>query len=154
MPVIRIEPDERVKQDRCARCGGTMSLVLGFIYEDDVPHGIYYIDWCEGDHDVRAGFFIISRGDYRDETSSGKDRLAFAIEARCSGMALADTPIRDRPDFLGRFVPRDEALAMPSIRELWHIADHICAEDPRAIALTAWLCGGLETVLDPSTPDS
>jgi hypothetical protein len=33
-------------------------------------------------------------------------------------MALTERPVRDRPDLLGSFVPRDEALRMPNIDHL------------------------------------
>ena len=148
MDVIRIEPDERVQRGTCERCGGDTRLTLGFIYQNEVPHGIYYLDWCEGTHDQRKAFFTISIGNYADEEATGDDRLSFAIEARCSGLGLLNTPIHDGPGFLGRLVPRDEALQREGIDHLWHLADHICADDPRAVALTAWLCGALTTVLD------
>jgi hypothetical protein len=133
--VIRVEPDSRVKRDGCSRRGGTVLIVLGFVYRPEVPVGIYCIDCCEGDHGPRAGFFMICLGDCSGDTFSGDDRLAFGVEARCSGMALTDTPIRDRPHLLGRFVPRQEALLRPAINEFWHVADHICDEDRRARAL-------------------
>jgi hypothetical protein len=97
---------------------------------------------------VRKAFITVSIGNYEDEEASGEDRVSFAIEARCSGLGLLDTPIHDRPGFLGRLIPRDEALARTDISYLWHLADHICADDSRAVALTAWLCGGLSTVLE------
>jgi hypothetical protein len=146
--VIRIEPDERVQRGTCDRCADETLLTLGFIYEDEVPHGIYYLDWCEGQHDARKAFITISVGNYADEDATGEDRVSFAIEARCSGLGLLNTPVHDRPAFLGRLVPRDEALKDSRIDHLWPLADHICADDPRAVTLTAWLCGGLNNVLE------
>jgi hypothetical protein len=146
--VIRIEPDEQAKRETCPRCGGATWLTLGFIYQDEIPHGIYYLDWCEGPHELRKAFFTVSIGNYADEDATGADRISFAIEARCAGLGLLDAPIHDRPAFLGQLIPKDEALARADIDHLWHLTDHICADDPRAVALTAWLCGGIQTVLE------
>jgi len=71
-------------------------------------------------------------------------------------MRLCDEPVRDRPDFLGRFVPRDEALGRDDVDYLWHVADHIWTDDVHVFQVAAWLCGGLETALDeePTQPDA
>jgi hypothetical protein len=54
-------------------------------------------------------------------------------------MHLAEEPARDRPDLLGDFIPRSEALAMPNIGHLWHVADHIVLDDPRLAEVRDWL---------------
>jgi hypothetical protein len=77
----------------------------------------------------------------------GTDRAAFCVETRCEGMGLTEQPFRDRPDFLGRFVPRDEALRSPQIEEVWHVCDHL-VDDRRFAAVAAWLRGDLDTALD------
>jgi hypothetical protein len=38
---------------------------------------------------------------------------------------------------LGRLLNRDEALAHPWCKEVFHITDHITQEDPEAIAFLA-----------------
>jgi hypothetical protein len=53
-----------------------------------------------------------------DDESLPADRRSFGIEWRAAGMALTERPVRDRPDLLGSFVPRDEALRMPNIDHL------------------------------------
>ncbi len=148
MSVIRIEADEHVKHERCPSCGGENWLVHGFVYADEEPHGLYFVEWCEGQHDLRNAYMTISFGNYGDEEATGADRYAFCVETRCDGLALTDVPVRDRPDFLGRFVPRGEALAMDDIDHLWHVTDHIWTDDRRIAAVAAWLCGDLSTALD------
>jgi hypothetical protein len=54
-------------------------------------------------------------------------------------MRLADKPARDRPELLGAFVPREDALRLAHIDWLWHVADHIVLDDPRVSAVEAWL---------------
>jgi hypothetical protein len=147
MGVVRVEPDDRVKQSTCDGCGGTTWMILGYVYEDEQPAAIYYVDWCEGEHDARRAVITLSVGNYADDDATAADRLAFAIETGCEGMSLAERPMRDRPDFLGRFVPRAEALQSPQLERLWHICDHLLA-DRRFAAVAAWLCGHLDTALD------
>lgn len=146
MAVIRVEPDELAKHSRCAQCGGTTWMTLGYVYADDEPHGLYYVDWCEGDHEERVALVTVSIGDHADEDATGADREAFGLDTTCDGLSLSPAPVRDRPDFLGRFVPRDEALERPDLDELWHICDHL-PDDPRFAAVTGRLCGDLDTGL-------
>jgi hypothetical protein len=145
--IVRVEAEPQIKHSRCERCNGTTWMILGYVYADEEPHGIYYVDWCEGPHDHRAAFVTVSLGNYGDQAATGADRLAFCIETRCNGMALVDQPVHDRPDFLGRFVPRDEALQGPDLDHLWHVCDHL-TDDRRFAAVAAWLCGELDTALD------
>lgn len=152
MTIIRVEPEEDVKRGTCPACGGTTWMILGYVYADEVPYGIYNTDWCEGPHDERRAYVTLSLGICGDEEATGADRLAYGIDTRCEGFALAEEPLRDRPEFLGRFVPRDEALASPSIGELWHICDHLI-DDRRFAAVAAWLCGDLDTALDAGDGD-
>jgi hypothetical protein len=147
MGAVRVEPDDLVTQSTCDRCGGTTWMILGYVYEDEQPAAIYYVDWCEGEHDSRRAVITLSVGNYADDEATAADRLAFAIETGCEGMSLAERPMRDRPDFLGRFVPRAEALEWPQLDRLWHICDHLPA-DRRFAAVAAWLCGHLDTALD------
>jgi hypothetical protein len=122
-------------------------MILGYVYANEEPHGVYYVDWCEGPHDTRAAFVTLSLGKYGDDAATAADRVVFGIETRCEGMALAQQPLRDRPSFLGHFMPREEALRWPDLDELWHVCDHL-VDDRRFAAVAAWLCEELDTVVD------
>ena len=124
-------------------------MILGYVYADDVPYGIYYADWCEGPHDERRAYVTISLGNYGDEDATGADRRAFGLETRCEGFALANEPLRDRPSFLGRFVSRAEAQSLSWMDDVWHVCDHL-TDDRRFAAVAAWLCGDLDTALNGS----
>lgn len=150
--VIRVEPEEQVKRETCPICKGTTWMILGYVYADELPYGIYYTDWCEGPHDERRAYVTISLGNYGDDNATGADRLAYGIDARCEGFSLAEEPLRDRPSFLGPFVPREVALASPSVHELWHVCDHL-TDDRRFAAVAAWLCGDLDTALGADDDD-
>lgn len=140
MPEIRIEPEPPVKEAECPACGGTNRLVHGYVYDNGEPRGIYFLEWCDGDHASRAAFLTVGLGTFGDGTTA-VDRSAFCVEWRADGMSLTDEPARDRPDLLGPFVPRRLALSLPSLDHLWHVADHVVLDDPRAADVEAWLTG-------------
>jgi hypothetical protein len=136
--VIRLEPEPPTKESVCAACGGTNRLVHGYVYEDEHPHGVYFVEWCDGDHPDRAAFLSVGLGAFGDD-ANGADRAAFCVMWRQDGMALTEEAARDRPDLLGEFVPRSVALAMPDIDHLWHLVDHIVLDDQRLAAVQEWL---------------
>lgn len=138
MGVIRIEPEDPVKENPCATCGGTNRLMHGYVYEDEYAHGIYFLEWCDGDHPNRIARLTIGLGAFGDGTDAS-DRNSFCIEWRAEGMRLAEEPARDRPELLGAFLPRDIALNVPNVDQLWHVADHIVTDDPRVATVDAWL---------------
>jgi hypothetical protein len=136
--VIRVEPEEPTKAERCIACGGTNRLMHGYVYEDDYPHGLYFLEWCDGQHPRKAAFLTIGLGAF-GEGSDGNDRLAFCLEWSADGMGLTSRPARDNPSLLGRFLGREEALAIPNVEHLWHVADHIVRDDPRAAQIQPWI---------------
>jgi hypothetical protein len=136
--VIRIEPEDPIKTAPCQRCMGTSRLIHGYVHEDERPRGLYFLEWCDGEHPVDAAFLTIGLGDF-GEDSSASGRRSVCIEWRREGMRLADQPARDRPELLGAFQPREAALTMPSIDLLWHVADHIVLGDRRIALVEEWL---------------
>jgi hypothetical protein len=137
---IRIEPEPPVKETRCEACGGTNRLLHGYVYEDEHPHGVYFVEWCDGRHPEKAAFLTVGLGAFGDK-SDKRDRAAFCVAWREEGMSLTEEPARDRPELLGDFVPRAEALTLPSIDHFWHVADHIVLDDPRLSAVEEWFEG-------------
>jgi hypothetical protein len=114
--------------------------VIGFAYQDGDAGSIYYLDWCEGDHPVRSAFLTVASGDWSDGATA-QGRTAVGIEIRPEGMTLAGAPLRDRPEFFGRFVPRTELLERAELGGLWHLVDHVVTDDPAAAAATRWVLG-------------
>jgi hypothetical protein len=137
--VIRVEPEPPVKQSACA-CGGTSRLLHGYVYDDEHPHGVYFVEWCEGPHPRRSAFMALGLGTFGEGTTS-TDRMSFGLEWTTDGTRLTDSPVRDRPEVLGRFTPREEALRLPEVAHLWHVVDHVALDDPRLSAVRAWLDG-------------
>jgi hypothetical protein len=137
---LRIEPEPPLKQSPCEHCGGTNHLLHGYVYEDDYAHGIYFVEWCDGDHPRRAAFLTLGLGAFGDDTQP-TDRRSFCVEWRADGMALTDKPATERPDLLGTFMPRAQALELRNIDHLWHVADHIVLDDARLRPVQEWLEG-------------
>jgi len=136
--VIRIEPEDPVKENPCPNCGGTNRLLRGYVYDDEDAGGLYFLEWCDGDHMHKSAFLTIGLGAF-DEGSDVSDRRSVCIEWLQEGMRLTDEAARDRPELLGAFLPRAAALTLPHIELLWHIADHIVLDDPRVSIVEAWL---------------
>lgn len=143
MPEVTVEPGE-VKRGACDECGGQTGLAIGFAYQDGGAKSIYNLDWCEGDHPARMAYLTVASGDWSDE-STAADRMAVGIEIRAEGMTLADSPMRDRPDFFGRFVPREELLALGGVDGLWHLVDHLVTDDRANASVVSWVLGERDT---------
>jgi hypothetical protein len=135
---IRIEPGEQVWEHTCEVCGGVNRRFNGYAYGDDYAWGVYYVEWCDGDHPERIVWFTLSLGAWGEGTT-GADRRSFGVEWREGGMRLTEEPVLDEPDHLGEFVPRERALGIDGIDELWHLADHIVLDDPRVEGVERWL---------------
>ena len=91
-----------------------------------------------GDHPHKAAFITIGLGAFGKGTDAS-DRNSFCVEWHPDGMRLTDEPAKDHPELLGTFLPRDVALNVPNIDQLWHVADHNMTDDPRIASVEAWL---------------
>jgi hypothetical protein len=136
--VVRIEPEPTVKASRCPECAGTNHLLHGYVYDDDVPHGIYFAEWCDGTHPERQAFVTLGIGTFGDDTEPAH-RRAFCVAWHAVGMQFCDQPARDRLDLFGTFVPRERALQQPDVDHVWHVIDHVVLDDPRLVELRAWI---------------
>jgi hypothetical protein len=146
--VIRVEPDAS-KSSPCDCCSGVAFIANGYVYEDEIPRGVYFLDWTEG-HPHRRAYLTVSLGDWGEGTT-GEHRSSLGVLFQLSddgaaGFQLADEPHRES-DFLGDFVPRDQAMAIGGLDHFWHIADHIAVDDPRAEAVLDWIRGDRDTAL-------
>ena len=84
----------------------------GYVYDDEYAHGIYFLEWCDGDQPQKAAFLTIGLGAFGKYTDPAEQNSS-CIEWRADGMRLAEQPARDRPDLLGTFLPREVALNVP-----------------------------------------
>jgi hypothetical protein len=77
--VIRIEPEDPVKENQCSTCAGTNRLMHGYVYEDDNAHGVYFLEWCDGGHTHKAAFLTIGLGTFISPLQRGAIRDADII---------------------------------------------------------------------------
>jgi hypothetical protein len=125
------------KQHECECCGRTSRTVWGWVHAGTAGSGdtraAYYAGWVEG-HADSVIHLTISLGQWGDGASAA-ERQAVAIDLRSFDgqpqcMIVDDAFIQD-PDSLGHHLPRDEALANPSLSEFWEITDAILEQDTR-----------------------
>ena len=69
MGVIRIESEGTVRESLCEGCGGTNRLLHGYVYQDELAYGVYFAEWCDGEHPRRSVFLTVGLGPFvpRDE---------------------------------------------------------------------------------------
>jgi hypothetical protein len=124
------EPSSQI----CECCGGVTTTLTRFIYEDGDAFGIYYARFSRT-HPQQIVQAIVSLGDW-GEGSGPWDRLAFPIEIRTAetefqvgAVDAIDSPWQD-VDIIGRILDRSEALGHDRIKDVWHVSDHMVADDP------------------------
>ena len=130
--MIEIEFEEP-ETTKCECCGNTSIRLTRFVYQDDDAFAVYYVRFTEG-HEDKLAYSLIGLGEWGEE-GSPELRTAFAVKIWCNddnwnvGVTDRDeTPWRD-VDFLGKILDRNEALEHPWIEDVFHITDHIVAED-------------------------
>ena len=129
MLTIEFEPPHRTT---CDCCSAETTRLTRFVSKDDAAYAVYYASFGASHPDeVKA---VVSIGKWWDGTGPA-DRTAFALvlwqndaEYGVTVVDAAESPWRD-VELLGRMLDRDEALAHARIDDVFHITDHIFAED-------------------------
>ena len=130
MLTIEFEPPRRTT---CDCCGAETTRLTRFVSDDDAAYAVYYASFGASHPDeVKA---VVSIGMWGGDDASPADRNAFPLvlwqndtEYGVTVVDAAQSPWRD-VEFLGRMLDRDEALAHPLIKDVFHVTDHIFAED-------------------------
>jgi hypothetical protein len=39
----------------------------GYVHEDEQPRGLYFLEWCDGEHPVDGAFLTIGHGDFGED---------------------------------------------------------------------------------------
>ena len=132
--MLTIETDEPPHTQACACCRGTTTSLTRFVYEDGAALAIYYAAFAD-EHPEREIKVAVGIGDW-GEASTPADRRAFALVLRMTEeqyevtvVDAIDSPWKD-VKVIGRMLDREEALADPRIKEVFHITDHMVEDDP------------------------
>jgi hypothetical protein len=123
------EPEKSV----CECCGNTTVRLTRFVHQDGDAHAVYYARFTES-HLERALDGLVSLGEWGDDASPD-DRVAFPfriwLKDNSPVVTLVDSVESpwSHTTFLGRLLDREEALAHPWVKEVFHITDHMVLED-------------------------
>ena len=119
----------------CECCGGRTVALTRFVTEDGDAYAIYYIRYSM-DHLERPASATVSIGNWGEDASPDQ-RNAFALKLRGNGVCVTDSEDSPWKDvaLIGRTLDREEALAHPRIKDVFHITDHIYLEDEEFQAL-------------------
>ena len=118
---------------QCECCGGQTTVLTRFVYRDGDAHAVYYARYSDNYPD-RVVTVTISLGEW-GKGANPDQRVAFALEIHSTeneyqiGLIDAERSPWREAKILGRTLDRSEALAHPLVNEVFHITDHIVAED-------------------------
>ena len=130
--MLEIELEEP-KYDTCPCCDRELTTLTRFVHKDGNAHAIYYAQFTQ-DHNQKEVICLIGLGEWGDEVDPS-ERTAFpvCIWDNEGSWAVSVTNRDESPfanvEFIGEILDRDEALQHPLIKEVFHITDHIVAED-------------------------
>lgn len=121
----------------CDCCGQRTVRLTRFVYQDGDAFAVYYAMFTEGHTDkVLSG--LVGLGEWGDDEAGPETRRAFPFRIWLNGenfqVGLTDAGESPWSDvtFMGRILDREEALRDDWIQDVFHITDHMVAED-RAI---------------------
>lgn len=130
--MIRIEL-EPPNVSTCECCGNLTTRLTRFVYDDEDAYAVYYASWTDAHPNEMAA--AVSVGVWW-EGGTPADRTAFALRLWQDdfqfGVTVEDassSPWRT-VELLGRMLDRSEALTHPRLKDVFHLTDHIFAEDP------------------------
>ncbi|AWA31149.1 hypothetical protein HYN48_14185 [Flavobacterium magnum] len=120
----------------CECCGGKTTRLTRFVHKDGNAFAIYYLSFTDN-HPDKSIIGIISIGDWGSD-GPPKNRKSFPFKIWTNEknyqIGLIDkieSPWQDA--LLGEILNRNEALKHNWIKDVFHITDHIVAEDILAI---------------------
>lgn len=134
--MIEIELTEP-KKTSCECCGGTSTSLTRFVYKGGDAFAIYYAAFSNN-HPENAVVGVISIGGWGSD-GVPPDRVAFPFriwegeENFNVGLMNASESPYNGINLLGRMLDREEALAHPWVKDVFHITDHISTDDTEVI---------------------
>lgn len=124
---------EEPQSVECECCGNCTTKLVRYIFQDDTAHAVYLASFTPG-HEDKVVHVLVGLGNW-GEDADPTERRAFAVKIWDNDDQWA-VSVLDRDEspwggveFLGNILERDEALSHQWISEVFHITDHIVAED-------------------------
>jgi hypothetical protein len=144
MLTIEFEPPESLA---CECCGHATTKLVRFVRNEDGAYAVYLAQFAQA-HPQRDVIGIISLGSWGGEDARPADRVAFGFhmweedgQLQTRIVDVAETPWHSA-DFFGVPLRRAEALMHPLLPEVFHLSDHIAADDQ---PIRAYLRGSSHT---------
>ena len=125
---------EAPRQAVCGRCGNATVQLTRFVYQDDKAYAVYYAAFTPT-HADKVVSVLVGLGEWGDDTKGPESRVAFALEMRVAagryqvGLIDAAGSPWAHVSFLGGILDRAEARRHPLAGDVFHLTDHIVAED-------------------------
>lgn len=112
----------------CACCGASQQILTRYVARNGSPFAIYKAVLTPQHQPPRAEM-IVGFGSW-DETEKPSDRIAFTIELwsdeQSTNVAFVDPQDSAwSSGFLGKVLPREEAVQHPLAREVFSLAEHV-----------------------------
>jgi hypothetical protein len=131
------DPQESV----CDCCGGTSTRLTRFVSEDKDAFGVYYALFSDS-HPEKRLYGIVSLGEWwEDEVPVSRVAFAFEMWADNDNFNVGITDANESHwsdvEIIGRKLSREEALAHPWLKDVFHITDHMTDDDPEVKAFFA-----------------
>lgn len=130
--MINIEFEEPQSVE-CECCGGFTTKLVRYVSQNDTAYAVYLASFTPG-HEDKVVHVVVGLGKWGEDASPA-ERTAFAVKIwdNDDQWAVSVLDKDESPwggvEFLGKVLNRDEALSHPWISEVFHITDHIVAED-------------------------
>jgi hypothetical protein len=129
---IEFEPPA-TDTEPCKCCGGRTTRLARFVYSDGDAYAVYYAQFSDN-HPNRYVSVLISIGEWGNDAPPS-DRVAVYIRIWTTAENY-QVSVRDavespwgEVDIFGPTLNRDEALAHPRIKDVFHLSDHIVTDD-------------------------
>ncbi|PHR87166.1 MAG: hypothetical protein COA78_37360 [Blastopirellula sp.] len=134
--MIEIEFEEP-EHESCECCGNTATRLTRFVYQDGDAYAVYYVLFTAG-HEEKVAYALLGLGEW-GEGGEPENRTAFAVKIwdNNNNWAITVTDKEESPwsdvEFLGTILDREKAIQHPWIKDVYHLIDHLVAEDEPVI---------------------
>jgi len=132
---------EKPKLSECECCGKATTRLTRYVYNNGEAFAVYFVSFTKG-HVDKVAHSLIGMGEWGAD-GTPEMRTAFALNIRDDGgsWGITLTDKEESPwnhvDLLGEIIDREEALSHSLLQDVYHITDHIVAEDKPLIRFFA-----------------
>ncbi len=136
--MITLEEGELRPGGPCESCGAPTTVVRGFVYRDGDAHAVYFASWSECT--PRFAKLALVTGPWGEDGADVSARRLVGMDADYSapepGLRVTgpDASPWNALSIAPPMLTREQALGLPDLEDLFHVADHVVLEDSRLAA--------------------